>query len=175
MSNLKTSLLLAGVLAMSSPFAQTTSTAPVEKPVAGMTKDQAKAAHDRIEATAKADKAKCEGLKANAEDVCEAEAKAKEKVAKAELDAKYDKSPRKQRKVEEVKAEGEYEVAKVKCDAQMKDDDACKKQAKAQYDRAKADIKAKYAKADAKRERPAGTGATGGDNTPNRDLNRSGK
>ena len=136
-----------------------------------------KAEEDRIEADAKAAKAKCDGMQDKQKDVCQQEAKSQEKVKKAELDAKYDPTPRKQRKVEEQKAEATYEVAKVKCDAQMKDDDACKKQAKAEYDRAKADIKAKYAKADAKRERPAGTGATqrGADNTPNRDLNRNGR
>jgi len=135
-----------------------------------------KAEEDRIEADAKAAKAKCDGMDGKQKDVCQQEAKAKEKVAKAELDAKYDNSPRKQRKVEEVKAEGEYEVAKARCDMQKGNkEDACEKQAKATYDKAKADIKAKYAKADAKRDRPAGTGATGSDNTPNRDLNRSGK
>lgn len=133
-----------------------------------------KAEEDRIEADAKAAKAKCDGMDGKQKDVCQQEAKSNEKVAKAELDAKYDPTPRKVRKVEEQKAEAKYEVAKAKCDAQAKDDDACKKQAKAEYDRAKADIKAKHAKADAKR--PAGTGATRGeDNTPNRDLNRNGR
>ena len=134
-----------------------------------------KAEEDRIEADAKAAKAKCDGMKGQEKDLCQQQAKSDEKVKKAELDAKYDPSPRKQRKVEEQKAEAEYEVAKAKCDMQGgKADNACKKEAKAKYDRTKADIKAKHAKSDAKRERTAGTGASG-DNTPNRDLNRNGR
>ena len=73
-SPFKTSLLLAALVACSSGYAQST-----------MTRDQAKAEHDRIEAMAKADKKACDAMEGNAEDVCEAEAKAKEKVAKAEL------------------------------------------------------------------------------------------
>ena len=66
-SPLKTSLLLAALVACSGGYAQST-----------MTRDQAKAEHDRIEATAKADKKACDAMEGNAEDVCEAEAKAKE-------------------------------------------------------------------------------------------------
>ena len=148
----------------------------VERNTAGDRKVN-EAKEDRIEADAKAAKAKCEGMKGQEKDVCQQEAKSQEKVRKAELDAQKDPSPRKQRKVEETKAEAQYEVAKAKCDLQGgKADNACKKQAKAEYDKAKADIKAKYAKSDAKRERTAGTGATrNGDNTPNRDLNRNGR
>jgi len=139
------------------------------------------AKEDRIEANAKAAKAKCDGMKGQEKDLCEQQAKSQEKVRKAELAAQKDPSPRNQRKLEETKAEAEYEVAKAKCDVQGgKADNACKKEAKAQYDKAKADIKGKYAKADAKRDRTsdagtAGTGATRGDNTPNRDLNRNGR
>ena len=133
-----------------------------------------KADEDRIEADAKAAKAKCGALKDNAKDVCEAEAKANEKIAKAEHEQKYEPSERHARKVEEVKAEGKYEVAKERCESNKDGVSECKKQAKAEYDKAKADLKAKHAKSDAKRERTAGTGATG-DNTPNRDLNRNGR
>ena len=73
-----------------------------------------------------------------------------------------------------MKAEGAYEVAKEKCESMKDGAHACKNEAKAKYDRAKADIKAKHAKAEAKRERTAGSGASG-DNTPNRDLNRNGR
>ncbi len=109
---------------------------------------------DRIEADYKADKAKCDSMQGNAKDVCMKQAKGKENVAKAELDAKENPSARNQRKVEEAKAKADYEVAKEKCDDQKgKEKSACEKEAKASYDRAKADIK----KADAKN---AGTGAT---------------
>jgi hypothetical protein len=80
--------------------AQAQSTAPAAKPEKraeqsasqGASERQArKAEEERIEAQAKADKAKCDPMKGNAKDICQAEAKGKEKVAKAELDAKYAK------------------------------------------------------------------------------------
>jgi hypothetical protein len=136
-----------------------------------------KADEERIEADAKAAKAKCGNMKANEKDICQAEAKAQEKVAKAELEQKYEPSERHARKVEEVKAEGKYEVAKERCESNKDGASACKKQAKAEYDKAKADLKAKHAKADTKRDTTASTGATreNRDNTPNRDLNRNGR
>jgi hypothetical protein len=144
------------------PFAQAQST---------MSKDAAKAAppsgdrsadrkvknaeEDRVEADYKAAKAKCETMKGNPKDVCEKEAKAKEKVAKAELDAKKDPSPRNQRKVAEAKAAGEYDVAKEKCDdLKGNEKDACQKQAKAKHEQAQADIKKQYA------QRSASTGGS---------------
>ena len=101
-----------------------------------------KAEEDRIEAEYKVAKAKCNDLKGNEKEVCEADAKGKEKVAKAELEQKYEPSPAHARKVEELKAEHEYHVAKEKCDAEKsKQENVCEKEAKAKYERAKADIK----------------------------------
>src|SRR6185369_13657472 len=100
------------------------------------------AEEDRIEADYKADKARCDALKGNAKDVCQKEAKGKEKVAKAELDAKSNPSEHNQRKVKEARADAEYDVAKEKCDDMKgKEKSACEKEAKAQHERAKADIK----------------------------------
>jgi hypothetical protein len=117
------------------------------------------AEEDRIEATAKADKAKCDTLKANAKDICMAEAKGKEKVAKAELDAKHEKDKIKaQKKVSEAKAEAAYDVATQKCDDQKGEaKDACIKQAKVDRDRAKG---AAEKRADAKEDKRAATGGT---------------
>jgi len=116
-----------------------------------------KAEEDRIEADYKAAKAKCSPMKSHEKEACEADAKGKENVAKAELKAKYDPTPANQRKVEEAKAEHEYKVAKEKCDAAKgKEEKACEKEAKAKYDRAKADIKAQHASAD----RKAATGSS---------------
>src|SRR4051812_41920706 len=119
-----------------------------------------KADEDRIEADAKAAKAKCGSMKGNEKDICQAEAKANEKTAKAELEQKYEPSDRHARKVEEVKAEGKYEMAKEKCESNKDGVHDCKKQAKAEYDKEKADIKAKHAKSDSKRDRSASTGAS---------------
>lgn len=119
------------------------------------------AEEDKIEAEAKQMKAKCEPMSGNAKDVCQAEAKAYEKTAKAELDAKKNPTARNQRKAAEQKAEGQYEVAKEKCD-DMKGNEknACQKDAKAKYDAAKADIKKEYAQRKDDRPARAATGAT---------------
>jgi septal ring factor EnvC (AmiA/AmiB activator) len=108
-----------------------------------LTADQHKAAKAKIEADYKSQKVQCDTLKANAKDVCEEEAEAKENIAKAELEHQYKPSPAHARKVAEAKAEGAHDVAKEKCDDQTGDaKNACEKQAKADYDKAKADIKA---------------------------------
>jgi hypothetical protein len=119
-----------------------------------MTREAYKAAKDKIEEQAKADKKACEPMKANAKDICQAEAKAKEKIAKAELDAQNKPGPRADEKIALMKAEGAYEVAKEKCEDQKgKEMAACKKDAKASHDKAKADIRAaaKPAAKDAKK------------------------
>lgn len=108
----------------------------------GMDKAAYKSAKDKIEEQAKADKKACESLKDNAKDVCQAEAKAKEKIAKAELDAQNKPGAKADEKVRLMKAEGEYEIAKEKCEDQKGSAAAaCKKDAKVAYDKAKADAR----------------------------------
>lgn len=125
------------------------------------------AEEEKIEADAKAAKAKCGTMSGNAKDVCQKEARGQEKVAKAELAAKKDPSPRNQRKVAEAKAGAEYDVAKEKCDDMKGNEkDACQKQAKAKNDQAKADIKKQYAERKDERPARAATGATAPGKTP---------
>ncbi|WP_280152430.1 hypothetical protein [Piscinibacter sp. XHJ-5] len=108
-----------------------------------MSSEEVKAAKDQIKATAKSDKEACDKLKDNAKDVCDKEAKAKEKVALAELDYKRTGKDSDRIKAARVKAEQDYEVAKEKCDDKSgADKDACKKEAKAAEAKAKADLKA---------------------------------
>ena len=129
---LKTSLMLAGLLAFSSGFAADQ-----------MSKDDYKAAKDQISATYKSDKAACAKMDGNAKDVCSAEAKAKEKVALADLDYKKSGKDSDRIKAAKVKAEQDYAVAKEKCeDKSVTDKGACKKEAKAAEDKAMADLKA---------------------------------
>lgn len=129
--NFKPSLVLAAVLAL-----------PVTQAMA-MDKAQHKAEKERIEATYKTDKAACDSMSGNAKDVCVQEAKAREKVAKAELEASFTGKPRDQEKLAKVKADTSYEVAKEKCDDKAGNDkDVCVKEAKAAKEKAMADIKA---------------------------------
>ena len=126
--------------------AQTTGGAAPSTPSTGKSssadRKMKNADEDRIEADYKADKARCDSMNGNAKDVCQKEAKGKEKVAKAELDAKTHPSAGNQRKVLEAKADAKYDVAKEKCDG-MKGNEksACEKDAKAEHERAQADIK----------------------------------
>jgi hypothetical protein len=136
--------LIAAAVALA--FATSVSAQSTTAPAAGGSRagqhDMKKAEKERIEADYKADKAKCDGMKGNQKDVCMKEAKGKEDVAKAELDAKENPSERNQRKVEEEKAKAKYEVAKEKCDDMKgKEKDACEHQAKAEHDQAKASMK----------------------------------
>ena len=109
---------------------------------ANMTKEEASAEKARIEAEYKADRKACDGMNGNAKDVCVEQAKGKEKVARAELDYKQDSSERHRGKVEHVKADAQYSVAKEKCDDLAGDQkDACVKDAKAAKARADADMK----------------------------------
>ena len=110
---------------------------------AAMDKDQYKAEKDKIEATAKADKKACDAMKANAKDICMAEAKGKEKVAKAELEVQYKPGPKADEKAKIAKADATYAVAKEKCDdLQGQAKDSCKKEAKMAHDSAKGSAKA---------------------------------
>ncbi|MEO6624910.1 MAG: hypothetical protein ABIN37_08770 [Burkholderiaceae bacterium] len=109
-----------------------------------MTKDEYKAAKDKIEASYKADKKACDSLKSNANDVCVKEAKGKEKVAKAELEQGYKPSDRNMRKVNEAKADTAYDVAKEKCEDQKgAAEKTCKSEAKATHNSAIKAVKAK--------------------------------
>ncbi len=128
--NLKASLIVGAMLVL--PIAQ----------AATMTKADYKADKTRISADYKADKASCAALSANAKDICVEEAKAKEKVARAELEFSYSGKPGDQTKVLEAKAKSAYAVAKEKCDDKAGNDKSvCVKEAKAVETKALADAK----------------------------------
>ncbi len=114
-----------------------------------MTKEEHKAESNRISADYKAGRDKCATLKDNAKDICVAEAKGAEKVAKAELEAQYKPSPRNTEKVAFAKGDAAYDVAKEKCDdLKGNDKDVCVKDAKAAHVKAKEDAKVAKTSAD---------------------------
>jgi len=122
---------------------------------AALSKQERKAEQDRISSDYKAAKEKCNGLKGNTKDICMAEAKGAQKVAKAELEAKDKGTPKAQANARIAKADADYSVAKEKCEDQSGNArDVCKKDAKATYTRAKAnaqvDREAKEASKDAR-------------------------
>lgn len=108
-----------------------------------MSKDDYKAARDRIETTYRADKRRCDSMSGNAKDVCNAEAVGREKLAKAELEARHNPTQEMRYEARIVKAETDYETAKERCDdkaGNMKD--VCLKEADAARTAAKVDARA---------------------------------
>ncbi|MFN0184300.1 MAG: hypothetical protein ACKVQR_10840 [Aquabacterium sp.] len=86
----------------------------------------------RLDAQYKTDKAACAAFTDNAKDVCVEQAKAKEKVARAELEFAYTGTNKDRNKVQVARAESAYAVAKEKCDDQTGNaKDVCVKEAKA--------------------------------------------
>src|SRR5688572_1736829 len=76
--------------------AQSTTPRDADKPRTTQKSDRSdrkvkNADEERIESEYKVAKEKCDTMKGNEKDICEAEAKAKQKVAKAENDAKHAK------------------------------------------------------------------------------------
>ena len=107
-----------------------------------VTKSEYKASKDQISAKYKSDKAACNGMTANAKDICIEEAKGSEKVANAELEANYKPTDKHRYDVRVAKADATYAVAKEKCDDLAGNaKDVCVKEAKAAHVAAKADAK----------------------------------
>ncbi|OIQ73117.1 hypothetical protein GALL_452490 [mine drainage metagenome] len=116
----KTSLVIVALLSFSAAQGATISKADYKTEKA------------RISASYKADKLACASFSANAKDVCMEEAKAKEKVAHAELKFSHSGKASDQTKVLKAKAKSSYEVAKEKCKVKAGNDkDVCVKEAKA--------------------------------------------
>jgi hypothetical protein len=108
-----------------------------------MSKDDYKAARDRIETTYRADKRRCDSMSGNAKDVCNAEAAGREKLAKAELEVRHNPTPELRYQALMVRAETDYETARERCDdkaGNMKE--ICQKEAEAARTAASADADA---------------------------------
>lgn len=115
-----------------------------------VTKTEYKASKDKISAEYKTDKASCASLSGNANDICLAEAKGKDKVALADLEASYKPSVKNQYDLKVAKAEANYAVANERCDDKSGNvKDVCVKEAKAVEATAKADAKAQMKTSDA--------------------------
>ncbi len=100
------------------------------------------AARTRIEASAKEDKAACKTFAGNARDICVAQAKGKEKVARAELEYRQTDRPAERDKLRVARAEADYAVAREHCDDKAGNaKDVCIAEAKAVESKALADAK----------------------------------
>lgn len=109
---------------------------------ATMSKTDYSAAKSRISEDYKAGSKSCSSQSGNAKDICVQEAKAKEKVARAELEFGYTGKAKDGSRVAVAKAESAYAVAKERCDDQAGNaKDVCRKEAKAIEAKALADAK----------------------------------
>ena len=107
-----------------------------------MSKDEYRAGKDRIAAEYKQDKAGCKQLSGNANDICEEQAKGKEKIALAELEFNYSGKPADGTKLAIAKADAAFEVAKERCDDLAGNPKSvCVSEAKAAHTKALADAK----------------------------------
>lgn len=105
----------------------------------------ANAGEQAAKAEYKADKQRCDSMKGNAEDVCQAEAEAKRDKAIARAKAAADPSAKATYDMEKVAAKADYKVSSEKCDdLSGNPKDVCKQEAKAMRDKHEADAKAAY-------------------------------
>ena len=116
-----------------------------------MSKSEFKAAREAIAAELKAARADCGSLSANAKDICMAKAAGREKVARADLDARHKPSETAYYRFRVARADADFSVAKEMCDDKAGNvRDVCMKEAKAAEVAAKADAKARMKTANVK-------------------------
>jgi hypothetical protein len=110
--------------------------------LAALSKEELKAEENRISAEHKTAKDQCDSLKANAKDICVAEANGANKIAKAQLEARDKGTLKAQANARLARVEADYAVAKERCDdlaGNVKD--VCVMDAKAALARGKTDAK----------------------------------
>jgi hypothetical protein len=140
MSKLMIALLVSAGLglvgpAMAQMYAPKTTTTP-------MSKDVYVSAKAGAEAQYKIDKDACASMSGNANDVCIADAKGKENIAKAEAEAAYERTPKAREAARVAHAQAIYDVAVEKCDDHAGNvKDVCVKEATARLVKEKSDAK----------------------------------
>ncbi len=145
MSRLMIALLVAaglGYAGVSSAQTYTHKTTTVASASSTLTKDGYAQAKKDADAQYKTDKERCASMSGNAKDICMAEAKGKDDVARAEAAAAYESTPKTRENARVAHAEATYKVSVEKCDDLAGNPkDVCVKEAKAALVRAKADAK----------------------------------
>jgi hypothetical protein len=107
-----------------------------------MSKDSYTMAKKNADAQYKIDQDACSSLNGNAKDICVAEAKGKDNVAKAEAEAGYKNTAKARENARIAHAQANYDVAIEKCDDLTGNPkDVCIKEAKAALVKAKANAK----------------------------------
>ena len=140
MSKLMIALFVtAGLGLAGSGVAQTYSPKTTSTP---MSKDNYTLAKTNADAQYKIDKDACSSQSGNANDICVAEAKGKDNVAKADAEAAYENTPKARQNARIAHAQANYDVAIEKCDDLAGNrKDVCVKEAKAELVKGKANAK----------------------------------
>ena len=121
--------------------------------VTPMSKDTYAMAKTNADAQYKADKDACSSLTANAKDICMAEAKGKDNIAKADAEAAYQNTAKHRESARVAHAQATYDVAIEKCDDLAGNaKDVCVKEAKAALVKGKADAKVDRVVADTRQD-----------------------
>lgn len=120
---------------------------------ADMSKADYQKGRDTISQQYNSASANCTPLSGNAKDICIAEAKGKEKIARAELSAAYQPSAKNSQAIHVARADANHDLALEKCDDMAGNaKDVCVKEAKAARTGAVADAKAQKTSAEARQE-----------------------
>jgi hypothetical protein len=118
-----------------------------------LSKDAYETAKANADAQYKTDKNACSSLSGNAKDICDAQAKGKDAVAKADADAAYTNTPKSRESARVALAQANYNVAIEKCDDLAGNGkDVCVKEAKSGLVKGKADAKVDRVTADTRQD-----------------------
>ena len=121
--------------------------------VTPMSKDGYAMAKTNADAQYKIEKDACSTLSGNAKDICMAEAKGKDTVAKADAEAAYQNTAKHRESARVAHAQANYDVAIEKCDDLAGNTkDVCVKEAKAGLVKGKADAKVDRVAADTRQD-----------------------
>ena len=121
-----------------------------------MSKDNYAMAKKNADAQYKIDNDACSSLSGNAKDICVAEAKGKDNVAKADAEAAYENTPKAREKARVAHAQANYDVAIEKCDDLAGNrKDVCVKESKAEFVKGKANAKVDRVTADTRQDAAA--------------------
>jgi hypothetical protein len=118
-------------------------------PATPMSKDTYAMATANADTQYKIDKDACSPLSKNAKDICIAQAKGKDNMAKADAKAAFENTPKAREAARVAHAQANYDVAREKCDDLTGNGkDVCVKEAKAELVKGKANAKVDRVAAD---------------------------
>jgi hypothetical protein len=155
MSKLMIALFVAAGLGVAGPAAAQMMNAP-KTATMPMSKDSYTAAKTSADAQYKIDNDACASMSGNAKDICVAQAKGNEGIAKADAEAAYENTPTAREAARVAHAHARHDVSVEKCDDLAGNrKDVCVKEADAALVKAKADAKVDRVAADSRQDAAA--------------------